>query len=48
MKIKIPQEKLFKKKGMMYEEKWGEIVSDWLFEDYKIKEKVQKDKEANV
>lgn len=35
----LPQPKLFKKKGMMYEEKWGEIVSDWLFEDSKLKKK---------
>src|SRR5699024_10421876 len=24
---------------MMYEEKWGEIVSDWLWEDQKLKRK---------
>lgn len=25
----IPEEKVTKKRGMMYEEEWGEIVSDW-------------------
>ena len=35
----IPQEKSYKKKGMMYEEGWGEIVSDWLWEDEKPKKK---------
>lgn len=35
----VPQEKAIKRTGMMYEEKWGEIVSDWLTEDAKIKKK---------
>ncbi|GFZ87002.1 transposase [Compostibacillus humi] len=35
----LPQQKEYKRKGMMYEEKWGEIVSDWLFEDSKLKKK---------
>lgn len=35
----VPREKTIKKSGMMYEEKWGEIVSDWLTEDYKLKKK---------
>jgi len=35
----IPKEKVKGKKGMMYEEKWGEIVSDWLLEDQKLKRK---------
>lgn len=34
-----PVEKIRKKKGMMYEEEWGEIVSDWLIEDLKLKKK---------
>lgn len=38
----IPQEKLKKKRGMMYEESWGEIVSDWLTEDEKIKKKLRR------
>ncbi|MFC5628654.1 hypothetical protein ACFPTR_07050 [Aliibacillus thermotolerans] len=29
----IPQETQVKKRGMMYEEDWGDIVSDWLIED---------------
>src|SRR5699024_902096 len=35
----IPKEKAKKRKGMMYEEKWGEVVSDWLLEDQKLKKK---------
>src|SRR5690625_2069020 len=27
---------------MMYEEKWGEIVSDWLTEDYALKKKLRR------
>ncbi|CAM5198033.1 hypothetical protein UACE39S_04442 [Ureibacillus acetophenoni] len=38
----LPQEKLYIKKGMMYEEKWGEIVSDWLEEDLKVKKKLRR------
>ncbi|MCM3800513.1 IS21 family transposase, partial [Caldibacillus thermoamylovorans] len=34
----------FKKKGMMYEEKWGVIVSDWLFEDLKLRKKLRRTK----
>ncbi|MFS0614309.1 IS21 family transposase, partial [Lederbergia ruris] len=28
----LPNEKIIEKKGMMYEEEWGEIVMDWLVE----------------
>src|SRR5690606_26326427 len=35
----IPNEKTTVKKGMMYEEKWGQIVIDWLLEDQKLKKK---------
>ncbi|WP_212667942.1 hypothetical protein [Virgibacillus pantothenticus] len=35
----IPEEKVKKRKGMMYKEEWGEIVSDWLLEDQKLKRK---------
>lgn len=35
----IPIEKTEKRKGMMYEEKWEDIVSDWLLEDQKLKRK---------
>lgn len=38
----LPQEKTPVKKGMMYEEKWGEIVSDWLMEDYALKKKLRR------
>ncbi len=38
----LPQEKLYIKKGMMYEEKWGEIVSDLLEEDLKVKKKLRR------
>jgi len=30
------------RKGMMYEEKWGMMVSDWLFEDEKEKKKLRR------
>ncbi len=40
----LPQPKEYKKKGMMYEDKWGEIVSDWLFEDSKLKKKSRRNK----
>ena len=35
----IPKEIVPVKKGMMYEEKWGIIVIDWLIEDYALKKK---------
>lgn len=35
----LPNEKTKVKDGMMYKEKWGEIVSDWLEEDRKMKKK---------
>ena len=38
----LPLENLPKKGGMMYEEKWGEIVSDWLLEDYALKKKLRR------
>ncbi|MFC5732329.1 hypothetical protein [Cytobacillus gottheilii] len=40
----IPTTKISPKKGMMYEEKWGEIVSDWLFEDSKLRRKDRRSK----
>ena len=35
----LPKVKLPKKTGMMYEQKWGEIVSLWLTEDFKLPKK---------
>lgn len=35
----VPQEKQKVRTGMMYDEGWGEIVSDWLWEDEKLKKK---------
>lgn len=35
----LPVEKKQKKSGMMYGEKWGEIISDWLWENQKLKKK---------
>jgi hypothetical protein len=35
----LPKEKTGKKEGMMHEERWGEIVADWLWEDEKLKKK---------
>lgn len=40
----LPQSKIKEKKGMMYEEKWGQIVSDWLFEDSRLKKKSRRTK----
>ena len=37
----LPEEKVPIKKGMMYEEKWGEIVIDWLMEDFALKKKLR-------
>jgi len=41
----LPVERERKKTGMMYEEKWGEIVGDWLWEDQKLK---RKDRRTNI
>nr|WP_144929280.1 IS21 family transposase [Paenibacillus bovis] len=41
-KDQLPTDKIPVKKGMMYEEKWGEIVSDWLMEDYGLKKKLRR------
>ncbi|WP_202079834.1 hypothetical protein [Caldalkalibacillus salinus] len=38
----LPSEEIPKKRGMMYEEKWGEIVSDWLIEDAALKAKLRR------
>ncbi|RIJ62816.1 IS21 family transposase [Rummeliibacillus sp. POC4] len=38
----LPQEKKIIKKGMMYKERWGEIIIDWLEEDSKIKRKLRR------
>lgn len=38
----LPSEKVNERKGMMYEEKWGEIVIDWLNEDYSLKKKLRR------
>lgn len=38
----LPEENVVVKKGMMYEEKWGEIVIDWLVEDYALKKKLRR------
>ena len=35
----LPSEKKIIRSGMMYKEKWGEIVGDWLWEDQKLKRK---------
>lgn len=32
------------KRGMMYEEKWEGMVSDWLFEDGRLKKKLRRTK----
>lgn len=38
----LPELKAHVKKGMMYDEHWGEIVSDWLEEDSKVKKKLRR------
>src|SRR5690625_3357991 len=38
----LPKERTRKKRGMMYEEKRGEIVSEWLMEDYALKKKLRR------
>ncbi|MFA9459182.1 IS21 family transposase [Halalkalibacter sp. AB-rgal2] len=38
----LPSEKIPPKCGMMYTEKWGEIVSDWLMEDLALKKKLRR------
>lgn len=35
----LPAVKIPKKSGMMYDEKWGDIVSLWLTEDFKLPRK---------
>lgn len=40
----LPVSKLKAKEGMMYEEGWGEILSDWLLEDRKLKKKLRRKK----
>ena len=37
----LPEEKQTKKSGMIYEEKWGEIVSGSLCEDRRLKRKLR-------
>ncbi|PXW89766.1 hypothetical protein DES38_1092 [Streptohalobacillus salinus] len=38
----LPVETTTVKRGMMYEEEWGEIVSDWLMEDRALKKKLRR------
>ncbi|ERN51287.1 IS21 family transposase [Alkalihalophilus marmarensis] len=40
----LPQSKIKKKTGMMYENNWGEMVADWLFEDSRLKKKLRRTK----
>lgn len=40
----LPDSKIKQSNGMMYTDKWGEIVSDWLFEDSKLKKKLRRTK----
>lgn len=42
----LPQSKIKQKRGMMTEGNWGEMVSDWLFEDSKLKKKSRRTKKA--
>lgn len=38
----LPSSIIKPRKGMMYQEKWGMMVSDWLFEDTKEKKKLRR------
>lgn len=38
----LPEEKVSVKKGMMYDDNWGEIVIGWLTEDYSLKQKLRR------
>lgn len=38
-KDQVPEVKIQKKRGMMYQEKWGQIVLDWIDEDKSLKRK---------
>lgn len=38
----LPSEEIPPKQGMMYDEEWGEIVADWLIEDYALKKKLRR------
>ncbi|MDQ1002773.1 putative transcriptional regulator [Neobacillus niacini] len=42
----LPESNIKQPTGMMYTEKWGEIISDWLFEDSKLKKKLRRNKKA--
>ena len=42
--VQLPKSKIKQSQGMMHTEKWGEIVSDWLFEDSKLKKKLRRNK----
>src|SRR5690625_6814051 len=44
----LPKERVPKKRGMMYEEKWGEIVSDRLTEDYALKKKLRRNNRSEA
>ncbi|WP_050613345.1 IS21 family transposase, partial [Bacillus testis] len=41
-KDQVPTSKIQSKKGMMYEERWGEMVCDWLEEDARLKKKLRR------
>ncbi|WP_277587401.1 hypothetical protein [Psychrobacillus antarcticus] len=38
----LPSSIIKPRKGMMYKEKWGLMVSDWLFEDAREKKKLRR------
>jgi hypothetical protein len=38
----LPKETRKPRTGMMYEEQWGEILTDWLWEDQKFKKKLRR------
>lgn len=44
----LPIEQKRMKSGMMYDEKWGEIVNDWLWEDQKLKRKERRNMDKQM
>ncbi|WP_413305733.1 hypothetical protein AA0X95_04285 [Bacillus sp. 1P10SD] len=40
----LPESKIKQSNEMMYSKKWGDIISDWLFEDSKLKKRLRRTK----
>jgi len=44
----VPKETTKKRKGMMYEEKWDEMIADWLLEDQRLKKKSRRTNKPTI